>query len=442
MKITFVLHQFLPDYFTGTEQYAYAMGQELLKRGHEIEIFTLDPNFDDDTQPYAEDRFMLEGLPVTRTRYWWGLHRDFDMLEYRNPYAGVRFGKYLEHSKPDLVHVFHLRYFGADILDETRRREIPTVVNLMDFWYLCQQIILVKANGELCDGPGDATDCLSCVNAKLANELKALQIEDAIAQRNTSLSRYDSPGWTPTERATSILQRPRYLREKLLGADSIIAPSHALKEIYMNNGIGEDRITVIPYGLGEDRLAQLDTVRAEHSTADTLTIGFMGSIAPHKGVHLLLDAFEKIKGKVRLLIHGRETDFPEYSAEIAARAAKDPRIELRGPFGLKDLGHVLGEIDLLAAPSMWYENTPFVILEALAARVPVFATDLGGLAEILSDEKTGELFARGDADDLAFRIRRIMAEPERLDRYRAAISPVRGLESNALDFEDLYVTLA
>jgi hypothetical protein len=71
----------------------------------------------------------------------------------------------------------------------------------------------------------------------------------------------------------------------------------------------------------------------------------------------------------------------------------------------------------------------------------VLGADLGGLAEIVADERNGELFRHDDAADLARRIRRLLAEPDRLARYRAGIAPPRTLADSARDIETLYAGL-
>jgi glycosyltransferase involved in cell wall biosynthesis len=71
---------------------------------------------------------------------------------------------------------------------------------------------------------------------------------------------------------------------------------------------------------------------------------------------------------------------------------------------------VFADMDVLVVPSTWYENTPFVVLEAFAAGVPVIASDLGGLGEIVS-EQNGLLFAAGDPRALRRRIEQVAGDP-------------------------------
>ena len=116
----------------------------------------------------------------------------------------------------------------------------------------------------------------------------------------------------------------------------------------------------------------------------------------------------------------------------------DRRVRFCGAFPRAQLGAVLAGLDALVVPSQWYENTPFVVLEAMAAGVPVLASDLGGIAEVVEHEHNGELFPRGDAAALARAMVRLTQQPDRLARYRAALPQVTTLHDNATRFEAFY----
>ena len=113
-------------------------------------------------------------------------------------------------------------------------------------------------------------------------------------------------------------------------------------------------------------------------------------------------------------------------------------MEFHGPYSREALATILSAMDVLVLPSLWYENTPFVVLEAFAAGTPVVATDVGGLAEIVQHGVNGELFRRGDAGDLARCLQGLVDNPERLAGYREGIPEVESLDRNVLDFEAMY----
>jgi glycosyltransferase involved in cell wall biosynthesis len=83
-----------------------------------------------------------------------------------------------------------------------------------------------------------------------------------------------------------------------------------------------------------------------------------------------------------------------------------------------------------------------VIREALQHGVPVVASDLGGMAEMVEHETSGLLFPPGDARALQRALRRLIDEPGLLDRLRAGIAPVRSLEEDAAWTRGEYARLA
>ncbi|MCB9881475.1 MAG: glycosyltransferase family 4 protein [Planctomycetes bacterium] len=443
MKLTYVVHQFFPRYFSGTEQYVLALAKAMVARGHEVEIFTLKPAFEVDDPVYQLERDTYDGLSIQRLHYWRHVHPNPVRVEYHHPLAGETFGRYLEERSPDLVHVFHLRYLGGNLLEELQARGIPTVVHLMDFWFVCPVFLLLRADGTLCDGPPDGgLGCFPCVNEDLGRSLDSLAIRSevrALAQLAPHDLRRGGDGLYSLYSA--VLERQGYLRDCLQRAGTIVAPSHFLKSVFVENGIDAERLTVVSYGLREERKQRIESARAERvepGSDEPLRVGYVGTISHYKGVHVVVDAMRHVMAPCRLEVFGRTDDYADYSKPLVERADADERIVFRGSFQLAEVGGVLGSIDVLVVPSLWYENTPFVILEAFAAGVPVFASNLGGMAELVRDGVNGELFERSNAHDLGTRLQRLALERDRLARYRSAIGPVKGVSENAEEIENLY----
>ena len=122
MRITFVVHQFPPRYFTGTESYALAVGQELQRRGHDVDVFALDPAFGEATGPWRESHEVVGGLPVRRINFWMWLGTDWARMEYRHPLMAEVFARHLRDRGSDVVHSFHLRHVGADLIDRVKEQ--------------------------------------------------------------------------------------------------------------------------------------------------------------------------------------------------------------------------------------------------------------------------------------------------------------------------------
>lgn len=176
-----------------------------------------------------------------------------------------------------------------------------------------------------------------------------------------------------------------------------------------------------------------------------LHVGVVGRIAPWKGQHLFLDGFARAfaDGEARAVLVGAplfgETDYERELHAQVARLGLDGRVSFRG--FREDIAHELGRLDILVHSSVIPEPLGQVVLEGMAAGLPVVVPDVGGPAEIVRDEVTGLVYTAGDAAAMARALRRLDAEPALRGRLGArgreaahAFSP----ESIAPRVEDLY----
>jgi glycosyltransferase involved in cell wall biosynthesis len=124
-------------------------------------------------------------------------------------------------------------------------------------------------------------------------------------------------------------------------------------------------------------------------------------LAEGKGFDVLLDAAERFKEEdVSILIAGDGPLQSDLEKEIHDRDLDDA-VHLLGY--RTDIPNVMMESDILVLPS-FREGTPLVIIEAMAAGLPVIATNIAGIPELIDDTKTGYLIEPGDPDTLASRV--------------------------------------
>ena len=442
MRVLQIVHQFFPDCHSGTEQYCLAVARASRRAGHEVRILSLEPIDDRRDEPFAWFDKPYDGFDAPRIRPWRELMPSEELRDHHNPLVAARIAQELDHYRPDVVHVFHLRRLGVDVLRvaaDRRRRGVVRriVVHLMDFWYLCPRFTLLKSDGSLCHGPpDDGLGCIPCHAPELAGTFTADdQVRDAAADFARGLH---APGIAegPANRYAAIVRR----KDELLGeleqtADGVIAPSRFLRDVFIANGLPKDRIRVVPYGLEPGRVERVDVQRPR----TPLRLGFAGVFSPWKAPHVAIDAVRSRPDlPVSLTLHGRleEGMFADYIANLQQQAAGDDRIHFPGAFGRDQLGRVLADLDFLIVPSTWHENTPFVILEAFAAGLPVIASRLGGMAEIVRDGENGFLFDAGDHDGLARLLERLVAEPETVAGLRPV--PPGPVDDDIRAFGDLY----
>ncbi len=398
-------------------------------------MLALVPDVGRDDPPLQVVDRPYDGMPVLRLRHWWGLLPNDVLREHRNPLVAARFRELLRELRPDVVHCFHLRNLGVDLLRVAREEGVRTVVHLMDFWYLCPRFTLLRSDGGLCEGPPDGG--LGCVRCHVP-ELEGAFTDDAVAPLARDLARATrgtAVEWRRTNRFAALVRRKDVMFEHLELADAVVAPSRFLADMFVKNGFSRQRIQVVPYGLEPDRVRRVDVERPRRP----IRLAFAGVLSPWKAPHVAIEAVRATDADVRLTVHGRleEPMFADYIASLRERAGDDPRIAFAGAFDHARLSEVLADTDALIVPSTWYENTPFVMLEAFAAGVPVAASDLGGMAELIRENENGVLFPSGDSRSLAEILEHWSRAPAELAALRPA--PPATIASDFDRFAELYV---
>jgi glycosyltransferase involved in cell wall biosynthesis len=198
------------------------------------------------------------------------------------------------------------------------------------------------------------------------------------------------------------------VHEALAAVDLFIAPSRFLRERFIEFGLPPEKILYKDNGFD---LAPFLAVQRRPRTEKPVVFAYIGTLVEHKGVHVLVEAFNAIDpAAAELRIYGDPQVFPQYTVRLRALATH-PRLSLVGGFDNRDIARILAEVDALVVPSLWFENSPLTIHEALLAGVPVIASNLGGMAEYVEHGRTGLLFRTGDVEDLRERLEWFIRHP-------------------------------
>ncbi len=141
------------------------------------------------------------------------------------------------------------------------------------------------------------------------------------------------------------------------------------------------------------------------------TIGFLGRLVREKGAHVLLDAAARLCGEWRLLIVGGGAEEAHLRAQAAALGIAG-RVEFVPTVPSTEVPRWLHRLDALAVPSLtmpnWKEQFGRVIIEAMAAAVPVIGSDSGEIPNVIAD--AGLVFPEGDSAALAAHLRSLIAD--------------------------------
>jgi glycosyltransferase involved in cell wall biosynthesis len=440
LRILFAAHQFFPEHYAGVEIVTLGLARELRARGHES--FVLAPKRSipgNDIEPGEVEDYEYEGVPVRRVgRPKEGFSRPY-RLDYENETMAERAREYVQEIEPDIVHAEHFQGLSASVIPVFKESGAPLVYKATDFWTICPVVDLRRHDGKMCTGP-EVTHCTRCVASRhqgsrmqqVVDRTPDAGIQAAAALAGTRLGRRSHA----LSQVGALAERPEFIRERMGQVDRIIVYTELMRELLLANDIGEERIQVSPYGIDTSRIPapQNDNV------PPPLRIGYIGTMAPHKGCDILIEAVKSLPRELdaSLTIYGNLERFKPFVKQLRRLAGDDERIEFAGPFQREEVGEILAELDTLVVPSRWYENQPGVILEAFAAGMPVVATNLGGMSEFVHHEKNGLLFELEDHEDLARQLCRLGEESGLIQRLRARIGSVKTVRQDVDELEELY----
>lgn len=323
------------------------------------------------------------------------------------------FAAMLDDVRPDLVHIHHLAGHCASLPALARRRGIPVLFQLQDWWAPCARANLLDARRRLCSGPG-LGKCSRCL---------ALTRRPPAAVWNRLL----------------YACRGRLQRRALRSATAYLAGSEFLVASYRTLGWLRpgDRVHVRRYGV--PRAVTGASAPTRPPATLPLRCGFLGSLLPHKGAHVAIAAFAGLAPEAATLaIWGDPTADPGYTAELHRLAG--PGVTFRGGFPESQKDAVLGALDLVIVPSLGLESFGLVAHEAMAHGLPVLASDRGALPELLAagPAAAGAVFDPDRPQQLRALLDDIVANPALVDGWRAELPAIKDFAAHAEEIEELY----
>jgi glycosyltransferase involved in cell wall biosynthesis len=219
-------------------------------------------------------------------------------------------------------------------------------------------------------------------------------------------------------------ERRIYLRETFQRVDLAVSESRFLRSLLLSQGFKALRFLQIRQGIK----MPVNDYSKNKKPFSPLRLGYIGQIAPHKGIDVLLRAlkrYSKLHPGSVLKIYGDLSRVPNYVQRLKRLVEERKTVEFCGSFANERVYEILRDIDVLVVPSLWYENSPNVILEAFASGTPVIASNLGGMTELVENGVNGLLFRRGDDKDLYRQLRKLIDEPELLDSLSRGLRSVK-----------------
>ena len=283
-------------------------------------------------------------------------------------------GELLKQFSPDVVHVHHYAHIGIELFAAIKQA-VPNaklIFTIHEFMAMCMHNgqMVKKPSLKLCEKP-TPNDCHECF-----------------------------PRHTPGD----FFLRQSYLLDQFSLVDSFVSPSHFLANRYIEWGLDASKMHVI-----ENVLPAIKALPPRQITSESMRgkLAFFGQINPYKGLDVLLTAIKllppEVVQHVSLDIHGANLDKQTEETRSKFQQLLDETsdsVTMRGAYEPHQMPGLLAECDWVIIPSIWWENSPVVIQEAIAHGRPLIGADIGGMQEKI-DGICGLTFAARSASSLA-----------------------------------------
>lgn len=405
MRILVVSNGYPPRGSYGTEFYTQELVLGLRARGHELVV--LHPERSGTRPRYTLEEVSEDGIPVHL------LHNPGDpgkafASSYRDAEVERVFDALLARVAPDVVHFTYLLWgLSLRLPEVAAARGIASVATLTDYGLLCHRGQMFDWRLENCRGPHPPEVCARCVRSAADHDHAPL----ALGLRRAAAAVLAAVGGLGRVVVSADLAaREREVQRLFTHLARAIAPTRHLGEVFRRAGFPRERLVELCYAFDESSYR----AAPPRAPGGPVRFAFLGQFAPHKGLATLLAAGRELarlepQRPFEILLFGGASGarhrryWPELAGGLAAAHAR-----VAPAFLPRDAAGVLAELDALVTPSEWDENAPLAVLQARAAGLPVIASDVPGIAEIVRVPEHGRLVPPRDPAALAAALRAVL----------------------------------
>ena len=383
------------------------LAKELAKRGHTVSVIyaasqkkPLKPNY------FVEESYdsgvHLFGV-FNRPKLFYDIENP--EREINDPQMCKIVKNIVSKQNPDIIHYHNLVGFSISVTEEVKKLNKPAIYTSRNYWPICPRLYLYRDDLSLCTGPSeDGNKCSSCI--------ENMDAKDGYAER--------------------LFQARRMLEKNV---NRHLAISNRARDIFIKNGFANNQIYVVhQYPETLDWIWQKTgkVKKIKKSLSKKLNVGFIGYVLPQKGVHVMVKALQKFQ-KEKIAGHIFGNGHTNYIKTLKA-LDENNLISFHGGYRPDELPEILAKLDLAVVPSVWEETQGVVVLEALAAKLPVIGSRIGGIPDFIKDEFNGFLVEPNDVKHLITVLNRIVNEPELLTNLQGNIQSPK---SSGTYIEDL-----
>ncbi len=389
----------------GAERYFLDLVDLLPARGHAVAPFSMvhPKNLRSD---YA--RYFVSQVDYTADRGRFGGIATAARTVY-NRETRRRARELVAAFRPDVAHLHNIHHqLTGSLLEALAEARVPVVQTLHDFQWVCPVYTFLRA-GRVCE---------ECRRGRFLPAVRHRCQGGSLPRSMVAAMGLWVGEWRRWEDRVA-----RFL-----------APSAFLSAKVVEHGLPAAKVETMGY------LLRLDAYRTGAERGDHAL--YAGRLSHEKGVATLLEALSRVPG-LRLRVAGTGPLEPELRRR--AETAAPGRTAFLGHLEPEALRAEVGAAAFTVAPSEWYENQPYAVLESFASRTPVIGSDLGGIPELVRPGETGLLFRAGSAESLAEALEAMRGHPDRAGmgaRARALVEDRFAPERRLAELEALYRRVA
>lgn len=351
----------------GCERHVFDLAASLEKEGYRVIHFSMQ---DSRNFRSVEEKYFIEKVEFDKFSF-----RSIGKIFY-NRDAVHRLKRLIAEEKPDIAHLHNFaHHFSPAIISLLKKNNIPMVQTLHDYKMICPNYRLYNQKGI----------CESCRGEKYYNCVRYKCLKNSYPK--------------------SILAMLEAYWSRFLGTyekiDLFIAPSRYMRDTCIRFGISGNRIRVMCNAVSQSISNQSSSSNTNHLGSYIL---YFGRLSHEKGVDILVQAMSEIENKnLCLKIAGVGPDQKEIR-DLIEKHDLSNRVEMLGFKSGQDLADLISGARAIVMPSVWPENMPYSLLEAMENSKTVIVSDIGGMKELIESGKNGFYFKMGDPFDLAKKI--------------------------------------
>jgi glycosyltransferase involved in cell wall biosynthesis len=443
MKVIHAVSGFLPDAHGGTEVYVSELVGKLQKRG--LYPIVAAPREDDRESTYFHNDIEVYRYPVPS-------HPSLEQWREIVPHQHFeRFAEWLKRQAAPIFHQHSYRFdCGSHHLQLAKQLGMQTIVTLHIPEPICLRKTLMRNGIEPCDGKIDEMQCGICLGMSEkvpATISQTLGLLPPAVGRAAKRYLHRLPSYRVRQLGTT-LGTPSQVRDKrqkfqemAANADRIVLVCRWMYDMLLRNVIPEEKLVLCPQG---SPIAPQRSRKLPKPANAPLKIGFVGRWHETKGIHILVEAIQKLPDHIPVEVvihgslHGKFHDGSEIQAQAMEIAKRDRRIQIKPVLNRDEVIATIAQFDLLAVPSQWLETGPLVALEAHAVGTPVLGSNLGGIAELVQHGINGWLVPASDVQAWSDAIAYLATHPDVVEELRRGISSVRTFDAVADEMKTLY----